>query len=131
MALAVEDAGLPPDQLDYINAHGTSTPLGDIAETIAIKKVFGDHAHNVSISSTKSQLGHSLGASGGIELLLTIMALQDNMVPPTINLEYPDPKCDLDYTPNQARERELNVVMSNSFGFGGHNASIIVGRPRD
>src|SRR5690606_4832486 len=128
MHLALRDAKLNPDQIGYINAHGTSTPLGDKAETVAIKTIFGEHAKNVSISSTKSQLGHLLGASGGVELVLSVLALRDNLIPPTINLESPGPGCDLDYTPNQARERRVNVAMSNSFGFGGHNASIIVGR---
>ena len=126
MALALKDAELNPQDIDYINAHGTSTPLGDKAETRAIKTVFGDHAYNVSISSTKSQLGHSLGASGGIELILAIKAIQTGAIPPTINLDTPDPDCDLDYTPNQAKEREATYAMSNSFGFGGHNASVIV-----
>ncbi len=126
MSTALESAQLSPDKIDYINAHGTSTPLGDKAETRAIKTVFGDHAYKVSISSTKSQLGHSLGASGGIELILSIKAMLNSVVPPTINLETPDPDCDLDYTPNQPKERELNYAMSNSFGFGGHNASMIV-----
>jgi 3-oxoacyl-[acyl-carrier-protein] synthase II len=128
MRMALEDAQVPPDKVDYINAHGTSTPLGDIAETKAIKAVFGPAARTVSISSTKSQVGHSLGASGGIELVVTVMAIQDNLIPPTINLDTPDPECDLDYTPNQARERVVNYAMSNSFGFGGHNASILVKR---
>jgi 3-oxoacyl-[acyl-carrier-protein] synthase II len=128
MRMALEDAQVSPDKVDYINAHGTSTPLGDIAETKAIKNVFGPAARKVSISSTKSQVGHSLGASGGIELVVTVMAIQDNLIPPTINLDTPDPECDLDYTPNQARERVLNYAMSNSFGFGGHNASILVKR---
>jgi 3-oxoacyl-[acyl-carrier-protein] synthase II len=128
MGRAIRDARLDPSQIQYINAHGTSTPLGDQAETLAIKRVFGEHARTVSISSTKSQLGHLLGASGGVELVLSILALRDNAVPPTINLETPDPACDLDYTPNTARERKLTNVMSNSFGFGGHNASIVVGR---
>ncbi|HMP80004.1 MAG TPA: beta-ketoacyl-ACP synthase II [Pirellulaceae bacterium] len=128
MTAALENAGLPPDAVDYINAHGTSTPLGDVAETKAIKSVFGDHAYRLSISSTKSQLGHSLGASGGIELILTIKAILNGLVPPTINLENPDPECDLDYTPNQARRRDVRIAMSNSFGFGGHNASLIVGQ---
>ncbi len=128
MMNALEDAQLRPDQVDYINAHGTSTPLGDRAETIAVKTVMGPHAKNVSISSTKSQLGHSLGASGGIELVLCIKALQTGVAPPTINLQTPDPDCDLDYTPNQPKERPIRVTMSNSFGFGGHNASIIVGQ---
>jgi len=128
MNAALLDAGIEPTQIDYINAHGTSTPLGDKAETIAIKKVFGDHARKLSISSTKSQLGHSLGASGGLELVLSIMAMQESTVPPTINLTDPDPECDLDYTPIEPKSRKLDCVMSNSFGFGGHNASIVVGR---
>ncbi len=131
MSSALEDAELTGDEVDYINAHGTSTPLGDKAETEAVKRVFGQHAHRVSISSTKSQLGHSLGASGGIELVLTAMAIQESIVPPTINLETPDPDCDLDYTPNTPRERSINVAMSNSFGFGGHNASVLIGKLRN
>lgn len=126
MQLALDDAKLNPEQIDYINAHGTSTPLGDKAETIAVKKIFGDHAKKVSISSTKSQVGHSLGASGGVELIFCIKAILNSVIPPTINLETPDPDCDLDYTPNVPKEREVNYAMSNSFGFGGHNASIIV-----
>jgi 3-oxoacyl-[acyl-carrier-protein] synthase II len=127
MSCALRDARLNPDAIDYINAHGTSTPLGDAAETIAIKTVFGDHARKVSISSTKSQLGHLLGASGGVELVICMKALAHNICPPTINYHTPDPACDLDYTPNEPRERKLRLVMSNSFGFGGHNASIIAG----
>ena len=126
MSLALKSANIAPDEVDYINAHGTSTPLGDIAETIAMKNVFGDHAYKVSVSSTKSQIGHSLGASGGLELIFSLKAIHNNTVPPTINLEDPDPQCDLDYTPNVPKEREIRTVMSNSFGFGGHNASIIV-----
>lgn len=128
MNLALRDAGLNPTDIDYINAHGTSTPLGDQAETLAVKNVFQDHARTVSISSTKSQLGHLLGASGGVELLFAILAIRDSRIPPTINYETPDPKCDLDYTPNQARQRSVRASMSNSFGFGGHNASLIVGK---
>ena len=128
MHLALRDAKLNPDQIGYINAHGTSTPLGDKAETAAIKTIFSDYAKKVSISSTKSQLGHLLGASGGVELVLSVLALRDNLVPPTINLESPDEGCDLDYTPLRPRERKLDIVMSNSFGFGGHNASLIAGR---
>ncbi|MFP6750572.1 MAG: beta-ketoacyl-ACP synthase II [Pirellulaceae bacterium] len=128
MSNALESGNLCPEDIDYINAHGTSTPLGDKAETAALKSVFGEYAYNLSVSSTKSQLGHSLGASGGIELVLSIKAVQDGVVPPTINLENPDPDCDLDYTPNEPRQRKLNIVMSNSFGFGGHNASIVIGR---
>jgi 3-oxoacyl-[acyl-carrier-protein] synthase II len=128
MDCALRDSGVAPSDLDYINAHGTSTPLGDKAETQAVKNVFGEHAYRLSISSTKSQLGHLLGASGGIELVLTIRAILDQVVPPTINLENPDPKCDLDYTPLQPKERPVRIAMSNSFGFGGHNASVIVGQ---
>jgi len=128
MSMALGDAGLDPSKIDYINAHGTSTPLGDQAETQAVKRVFGEHAHTVSISSTKSQLGHSLGASGGIELVLSVKAILNETVPPTINLQTPDPQCDLDYTPNVPKSRKIAYAMSNSFGFGGHNASIVVGR---
>ncbi|MFM9066136.1 MAG: beta-ketoacyl-[acyl-carrier-protein] synthase family protein, partial [Planctomycetota bacterium] len=130
MQTALQDAQLNPADIDYINAHGTSTPLGDKAETLAVKRVFGDHAYKVSISSTKSHLGHSLGASGGIELVVTTKSIQNQVVHPTINLENPDPDCDLDYTPLQPRERRLRQVMSNSFGFGGHNASVIIGELR-
>jgi 3-oxoacyl-[acyl-carrier-protein] synthase II len=125
---ALNDGQVNPDQIDYINAHGTSTPLGDKAETQAVKRVFGDHAYKLSISSTKSQLGHSLGASGGIEAVVCIKSIEQNIVHPTINLDTPDPACDLDYTPNVPKERSINVTMSNSFGFGGHNASVIFGR---
>ena len=126
MQAALDNAEISAQQIDYINAHGTSTPLGDKAETRAVKSVFGDHAHEVSISSTKSQLGHSLGASGGIELVLTVKAILESTVPPTINLDTPDPDCDLDYTPHTPKQRDITYAMSNSFGFGGHNASIIV-----
>jgi 3-oxoacyl-[acyl-carrier-protein] synthase II len=131
MSLALKNARLDPTEIDYINAHGTSTPLGDQAETAGIKTVFQDHAYKLSVSSTKSQLGHLLGASGGVELVLTVLALRDGVVPPTINYQTPDPVCDLDYTPNQARERNIRVAMSNSFGFGGHNGSLIVGSLRN
>lgn len=131
MRLALESAEINPGQVDYINAHGTSTPLGDIAETKAIKTVFGPAASKLSISSTKSQLGHSLGASGGIELVVTVKALTESLIPPTINLDSPDPECDLDYTPNRARTRKIDFAMSNSFGFGGHNASILIKRFAD
>ncbi len=130
MKRALQDAELEPSAVDYINAHGTSTPLGDKAETQAVKNVYGEHAHKLSVSSTKSSLGHSLGASGGIELVLTMLAVQNNVCPPTINLENPDPACDLDYTPNVPRERPVHFAMSNSFGFGGHNASVVVGKLR-
>jgi 3-oxoacyl-[acyl-carrier-protein] synthase II len=130
MALAIKDAGINPGDIDYINAHGTSTPLGDLAETTAIKAVFKDDAKKVSISSTKSQLGHLLGASGGVEIIFCLLAMRDGLIPPTINYDTPDPECDLDYTPNQARQRKINVAMSNSFGFGGHNGSLVVGKLR-
>ncbi len=131
MECALRDAGVNPDQVDYINAHGTSTPLGDKAETLAIKQVFADHAYKVSISSTKSHLGHSLGASGGIEGVLTAKSIEADVVPPTINLTEPDPDCDLDYTPQSPRARSLKVAMSNRFGFGGHNASVVMGELRN
>lgn len=131
MNRAIEDAGVNPEDIGYINAHGTSTPLGDEAETTAVKAVFKDYARDVSISSTKSQLGHLLGASGGVELVVTVLALNKGVIPPTINYTTPDPVCDLDYTPNQARQRKLVAAMSNSFGFGGHNASLVVGRLRN
>jgi len=128
MAMALEDAEMAPDRVGYINAHGTSTPLGDKAETKAIKKVFGEHARQLAVSSIKSHLGHSLGASGGIELVACAMTLERNVFRPTITLETPDPDCDLDYIPNQPREAVVDAVMSNSFGFGGHNASLVLSR---
>ena len=131
MREALRDAKLKPPEVDYINAHGTSTPLGDKAETLAVKNVFGEHAYRVSISSTKSMVGHSLGASGGIELVVTAKSIVASVIHPTINLQTPDPDCDLDYTPNQPRERRIKVAMSNSFGFGGHNASVIIGQMRN
>jgi 3-oxoacyl-[acyl-carrier-protein] synthase II len=131
MSDALKNAGLQPADIGYINAHGTSTPLGDKAETQAIKRVFGEHAKTVSISSTKSQLGHTLGASGGIELVVTVKAIAAGMIPPTINLTHPDPDCDLDYTPNTARELRFRNAISNSFGFGGHNACVVIGQLRN
>lgn len=128
MSNALKDSGLNTTDIDYINAHGTSTPLGDKAETKAVKNVFEDHAYKLNISSTKSQLGHLLGASGGVELVCSLLAMRDQVVPATINLQTPDPECDLNYTPNTPQERKLVNAMSNSFGFGGHNASIIVGQ---
>jgi 3-oxoacyl-[acyl-carrier-protein] synthase II len=130
MSNALADAGITPGEVDYINAHGTSTPLGDKAETNAVKGVFGDQAKRLKISSTKSQLGHSLGASGGIELVVTVKAIEQGTITPTINLANPDPDCDLDYTPNEAQACNVRIAMSNSFGFGGHNASIVIGRVR-
>lgn len=126
MDFALKDAGISPETVDYINAHGTSTPLGDIAETKAVKTSFGPHAKKVAISSTKSQLGHLLGASGGVEAVVTAMAVWRNLIPPTINLDDPDPECDLDYTPHRARDLKVTYAMSNSFGFGGHNASLLL-----
>jgi 3-oxoacyl-[acyl-carrier-protein] synthase II len=131
MSLALKDAGVDPSNIGYINAHGTSTSLGDQAETNAIKTVFKEHAKAISISSTKSQLGHLLGASGGVELIFCALALRDGLIPPTINLENPDPLCDLDYTPNTARKLDISIAMSNSFGFGGHNGSLVVGKLRN
>lgn len=131
MALAVKNAQVDPSEVEYINAHGTSTPLGDQAESTAIKSVFKEHAYKLSVSSTKSQLGHLLGASGGVELIFSILAVRDGVIPPTINYQTPDPVCDLDYTPNQARQRKISVAMSNSFGFGGHNGSLVVGALRN
>jgi 3-oxoacyl-[acyl-carrier-protein] synthase II len=125
MRLALRDAGVSPDVVNYINAHGTSTPLGDAAETKAVKTTFGDHARKLALSSTKSQLGHLLGASGGVEAVFTSLSILRNLMPPTINLHNPDPECDLDYVPNKARDRKIDYAMSNSFGFGGHNASLL------
>jgi 3-oxoacyl-[acyl-carrier-protein] synthase II len=129
MRNALKDAGINPEQIDYVNAHGTSTPLGDLAETRALKTVFGSYAKKVFISSTKSQLGHSLGASGGIECVVAALAANRNLVPPTINLDTPDAECDLDYVPHHARDHKVTYAMSNSFGFGGHNATLIVRKP--
>lgn len=128
MSNALADAGLNPDQIGYVNAHGTSTPLGDVAESVAIKRAFGDHAKALSVSSTKSTTGHMIGAAGGAEAIFTVLALVEGVVPPTINIDNQDPDCDLDYTPNTARERALEVGLSNSFGFGGTNGTVVFKR---
>ena len=125
MQLALKDAQLNESQVDYINAHGTSTPAGDVAETMAVKRAFGDHAHKLCVSSTKSMTGHMLGAAGGAEAVFSVLALHNQVVPPTINLENQGPDCDLDYVPNTAREMPLDVVLSNSFGFGGTNGTLV------
>lgn len=125
MRNAMRDAGLNPEQIDYINAHGTSTPAGDKAETFAVKLALGDHAYQTAVSSTKSMTGHLLGAAGGIEAVFSAMAIYDQVLPPTINLDHQDPECDLDYVPNVARETKVNIAMSNSFGFGGTNGTLI------
>jgi len=128
MRRALEDACLPPEEIDYVNAHGTSTPMNDRVETLAIKAVFGKHAYKLAVSSTKSMIGHTISAAGAIELTTCVLALRDQMIPPTINYEYPDPECDLDYVPNHARTGKLEAVLSNSFGFGGHNDCLVVKR---
>src|SRR5438105_7105616 len=127
MELALRDARLNPEDIQYVNAHGTSTPLGDEAETIAIKQVFGSHARRLAVSSTKSMIGHTLGASGGIETLVCALSIKYSVVHPTINYPTPDPACDLDYVPNSAREMRVRRAISNSFGFGGHNCCLVVG----
>lgn len=124
MKIAIEDAGIKPEDVDYLNAHGTSTPHNDKNETAAIKEVFGNHAEKISISSTKSMTGHLLGAAGGVEAIATVLAIKNQMIPPTINYETPDPNCDLDYTPNKPVKKDIKAAVSNTFGFGGHNASI-------
>jgi len=128
MRRALEDAGVRPEDVGYINAHGTSTPVGDIAETQAIKRVFGEHAYRLAVSSTKSMTGHLLGAAGAVEAIITCLTLYRGVIPPTINLDRPDPACDLDYVPHRARAADLRVAMSNSFGFGGHNATVVFRR---
>jgi 3-oxoacyl-[acyl-carrier-protein] synthase II len=131
MKIALDDAGLAPEQIDYINAHGTSTPLGDRAESDAVKTVFGDHAYRLAVSSTKSMTGHLLGAAGGTEAVFSVLAIRDNIAPPTINLDTPGEGCDLDYVPHTAREMPIDAVMSNSFGFGGTNGTLVFTRFRD
>ncbi|EAE6381419.1 beta-ketoacyl-[acyl-carrier-protein] synthase II [Listeria monocytogenes] len=131
MKMAIDDAGLTPDKVDYINAHGTSTPYNDEYETQAIKTVFGDHAKKLAISSTKSMTGHTLGASGGIEAIFALLSIRDSIIAPTIHLKNQDEVCDLDYVPNEAREANVNVAISNSFGFGGHNATLVFKKMED
>jgi 3-oxoacyl-[acyl-carrier-protein] synthase II len=126
MDFALKDAKVAPTEVDYINAHGTSTPLGDLAETKAVKTTFGEYAKKLPVSSTKSQMGHLLGASGGVEAIVTAMAIHRNLIPPTINLDEPEEECDLDYVPHKARDKKVTIAMSNSFGFGGHNASLLL-----
>ena len=128
MGNALNNAGFEPQDVDYINAHGTSTRDNDVSETRAIKTVFGKHAYEVAISSTKSMTGHLISAAGGLEAALSVLALRDGLIPPTINLETPDPECDLDYVPHKARPRDIKVAMSNSFGFGGSNGTVIFRR---
>jgi len=124
----VSPIGNNPDEIDYINAHGTSTSLNDKFETMAIKTVFGDLAYKIPISSTKSMHGHLLGAAGAVEVIACMQAMANNLIPPTINYEFPDPECDLDYVPNQPREAEIKIALSNSFGFGGHNGTLVIRR---
>jgi 3-oxoacyl-[acyl-carrier-protein] synthase II len=128
MLLALEDAGIDRELIDYINAHGTSTPAGDIAETRGIKRALADHAYKVAVSSTKSMTGHMLGAAGGAEAIFSVLAIRDQVAPPTINYETPDPDCDLDYVPNEARQMKIDYALSNSFGFGGTNGTLIFKR---
>ncbi len=125
MSMAIETAGLKPEDIDYINAHGTSTPLNDLSETKAVKKLFGEHAYKLAISSTKSMTGHLLGGTGGVEAIYSVLTIKNGIIPPTINYDTPDPECDLDYVPNKARKSDVKVVMSNSFGFGGTNGSLL------
>jgi 3-oxoacyl-[acyl-carrier-protein] synthase II len=129
MKLAIKNAGINVDEVDYINAHGTSTPAGDLGETQAVKTAFGDHAHKVAVSSTKSMTGHLLGAAGGIEAVFSALSIRDQVAPPTINLDNPDPECDLDFVPGEARQMKIDIAMSNSFGFGGTNGTLIFRKP--
>jgi 3-oxoacyl-[acyl-carrier-protein] synthase II len=128
MRSALDRAGVEPERVGYVNAHGTSTPLGDLAETQAIKQVFGEHARSLAVSSTKSVTGHCFGAAGAIEAMMCVLALHHRTLPPTINYRNPDPECDLDYVPNEAREVELDVALSNAMGLGGHNGCVLLGR---
>jgi 3-oxoacyl-[acyl-carrier-protein] synthase II len=131
MRAALARAGVAPEQVDYVNAHGTSTPLGDAAETRAIKDVFGEHAYRLAVSSTKSVMGHCFGAAGAIEAMMCVLAIRDGVLPPTINYEQPDPECDLDYVPNESRKADVRIALSNAMGLGGHNGCVLVGRVDD
>lgn len=131
MKAAIKSAGMRESEISYINAHGTATPQGDVAETQAIKTVFGDHAKKLVVTSTKGAIGHMLGAAGAVESIICVKAIQNNIVPPTINLENPDPECDLDYAPGKAREMQVNAILNNSFGFGGHNATVLMRKFQD
>src|SRR5205085_2187002 len=128
MTAALRRSGVDAKRVGYINAHGTSTPLGDLAETKAVKQVFGDHAYELAISSTKSMTGHCFGAAGAVEAMMCVLAVHNGLLPPTINYEHPDPECDLDYVPNEARETEVDVALSNAMGLGGHNGCVLIGR---
>jgi len=131
MRFAMEDAGVSPEEIDYVNAHGTSTLLNDVSETLAIKNTLGERAYQVPISSTKSMVGHALAASGALECVACVKTLQTGLIHPTINYEYPDPDCDLDYVPGQARRADVRVILKNSFGFGGQNACLVLRRFED
>jgi 3-oxoacyl-[acyl-carrier-protein] synthase II len=131
MRICLKDAGLKPEDIDYINAHGTSTPYNDKSETQAIKTVFGEHAYKLHVSSTKSMTGHLLGAAGAIEAIVTVLAIYHDTMPPTINYEHPDPECDLNYVPNTSMKKTVTVAISNTFGFGGHNASLLFRKYQD
>jgi 3-oxoacyl-[acyl-carrier-protein] synthase II len=128
MGHAIRQAGIRPDQIQYVNAHGTSTPYNDKLETLAIKRCFGEHAYKLAVSSTKSMMGHTFGAAGAIEAMMCVLALHEGVIPPTINYRHPDPDCDLDYVPNEAREAKIDVALSNAMGLGGHNGCVLLGR---
>jgi 3-oxoacyl-(acyl-carrier-protein) synthase len=131
MKTALKDAEIEPTEVNYVNAHGTATPLGDISETLAIKNVFGEYAYKLTINASKSCIGHLLGGAGGIEAVITAKSIKEGKIHPTINYEYPDPECDLDYTPHKVKEMDINAAISNSFGFGGHNATLVLKKYQD